>query len=99
MGLGNLKCTEAIPVTAEIVQTGENVGRTHIKRLTLNERLVLSDCNMWFQGFDPLYNAGLLTEENTGVDWSDFGKPEFTEDLMKQVAYRSTPLGDAIANG
>lgn len=99
MGLGNLKCTEAIPVTAEIVQTGENVGRAHIKRLTLNERLGLSDCNMWFQGFDPLYNAGLLTEEQTGVDWSDFGKPEFTEKLMYDIAYRRTELGDAIANG
>lgn len=100
MGLGNLKCTEAIPVTAEIVQTGENVGRTHLRRLDLNERLGLSDANMWFQGFDPMSQMpGILTEEATGVDWSDFGKPEFTEDLMKQVAYRSTPLGDAIANG
>ena len=99
MGLGNLKCTEAIPVTAEIVQTGENVGRTHIKRLTLNERLGLSDCNLWFQGFDPLYNAGLLTEENTGIDWSDFGKPEFTEKIMYDIAYRRTEVGDAIANG
>ena len=100
VGLGNLRCTEAIPVAAEIAQTGENVGRTHLKRLDLNERLGLSDANMWFQGFDPMSQMpGILTEEATGVDWSDFGKPEFTEDLMKQVAYRSTPLGDAIANG
>ena len=99
LGLGNLKCTEAIPVNAEITQTGENVGRTHIKRLTMNERLGLSDCNLWFQGLDPIFNAGLLTEESTGVDWSNFGTQEFTEDLMQQVAYRSTPLGDAIANG
>ena len=94
VGLGNLRCTEAIPVAAEIAQTGENVGRTHLRRLGL------SDANMWFQGFDPMSQMpGILTEEATGVDWSDFGKPEFTEDLMKQVAYRSTPLGDAIANG
>lgn len=100
VGLGNLRCTEAIPVAAEIAQTGENVGRTHLRRLDLNERLGLSDANMWFQGFDPMSQMpGILTEEATGVDWSDFGKPEFTEDLMKQVAYRSTPLGDAIANG
>lgn len=100
VGLGNLRCTEAIPVAAEIAQTGENVGRTHLKRLDLNERLGLSDANMWFQGFDPMSQMpGILTEEATGVDWSDFGKPEFAEDLMKQVAYRSTPLGDAIANG
>ena len=100
MGLGNLRCTEAIPVAAEIAQTGENIGRTHLKRLELNERLGLSDANMWFQGFDPMSQMpGILTEENTGVDWTDFGKPEFTEDLMKQIAYRSTPLGDALANG
>ena len=100
VGLGNLRCTEAIPVAAEIAQTGENVGRTHLRRLDLNERLGLSDANMWFQGFDPMSQMpGILTEEATGVDWSGFGKPEFTEDLMKQVAYRSTPLGDAIANG
>ena len=100
VGLGNLRCTEAIPVAAEIAQTGENVGRTHLRRLDLNERLGLSDANMWFQGFDPMSQMpGILTEEATGVDWSGFGKPEFTELLMKQVAYRSTPLGDAIANG
>ncbi len=99
MSLGNLKCTEAIPVNAEIAQTGQNVGRAHIKRLTMNERLGLSDANMWFQGLDPITNAGLLNEETTGIDWSDFGKPEFTEDLMRQIAYRSTPVGDAIANG
>lgn len=100
VGLGNLKCTEAIPVSKESEQTGEYVGRAHMKRLTLNERLGLSDCNMWFCGFDPLSQMpGILTKENTGVDWSDFGKPEFTEDLMMQVAYRSTELGDAIAKG
>lgn len=100
VGLGNLRCTEAIPVAAEIAQTGENVGRTHLRRLDLNERLGLSDANMWFQGFDPMSQMpGILTEEATGVDWTNFGTQEFTEDLMKQVAYRSTPLGDAIANG
>ena len=81
VGLGNLRCTEAIPVAAEIAQTGENVGRTHLRRLDLNERLGLSDANMWFQGFDPMSQMpGILTEEATGVDWSGFGKPEFTED-------------------
>ena len=81
VGLGNLRCTEAIPVAAEIAQTGENVGRTHLRRLDLNERLGLSDANMWFQGFDPMSQMpGILTEEATGVDWSDFGKPEFTEE-------------------
>lgn len=98
--LGQLKCTEAIPVSAESAQTGEYVGRTHLKRLTLNERLGLSDGNMWFQGFDPLFQMGnVLTEEATGVDWSAFGTEAFTADLMNQIAYRSTPLGDALANG
>lgn len=99
-GLGNLRCTEAIPVAAESAANNEYVGRAHLKRLDLNERLGLSDANMWFQGLDPISQMpGLLTEEATGVDWADFGKTEFTEDLMNQVAHRSTPLGDAIANG
>ncbi|MEE8716488.1 MAG: aldehyde ferredoxin oxidoreductase N-terminal domain-containing protein [Coriobacteriales bacterium] len=100
VNMGNLKCTEAIPVSAELAQTGQNVGRAHLKRLSLNERLGLSDANTWFTGLDPISQMpGLLTEENTGIDWSDFGKPEFTESLMYQIAYRSTPVGDAIANG
>lgn len=99
-GLGNLRCTEAIPVAAESAANNEYVGRAHLKRLDLNERLGLSDANMWFTGLDPISQMpGLLTEETTGVDWTDFGKPEFTDDLMHQVAYRTTPLGDAIANG
>lgn len=99
-GLGNLRCTEAIPVAAESAANNEYVGRAHLRRLDLNERLGLSDANMWFQGLDPISQMpGLLTKENTGVDWADFGKVEFTDDLMHQVAYRSTPLGDAIANG
>ena len=99
MHIGQLKCTEAIPTNGEQTQTGEFVGRTHVKRLTLNERLGFSDCSLWFQGLDPMVDAGILTEESTGVDWSNFGTPEFTEDLMYQIAYRTTPLGDAIANG
>lgn len=99
LSLGQLKCTEAIPINGELTKTGEFIGRTHLKRLELNERLGLSDCSMWFQGLDPMVDAGILTEESTGVDWSDFGTAEFTEDLMMQIAYRSTPLGDAIANG
>lgn len=100
VGLGNLRCTEAIPVSLESAANNEYVGRAHMRRLDLNERLGFSDGNLWFQGFDPISQfPGLLTEETTGMDWSDFGKPEFTEDLMKQIAYRSTPVGDAIANG
>lgn len=99
MHIGQLKCTEAIPTNGEQTQTGEFVGRTHIKRLTLNERLGFSDCSLWFQGLDPMVDAGILNEETTGMDWSNFGTPEFTEDLMYQIAYRTTPVGDAIANG
>lgn len=100
LNMGQLRCTEAIPVSGESAQTGEYVGRTHLKRLTLNERLGLSDGNMWFQGFDPLFQMGnVLSEETTGLDWNDFGKEEFTRDLMNQIAYRSTPFGDAVANG
>lgn len=99
-GLGNLRCTEAIPVSKESAANNEYVGRAHLARLDLNERLGLSDGNMWFQGFDPMSQMpGLLTKENTGVDWTNFGTKEFTDDLMHQIAYRSTPLGDAIANG
>lgn len=100
LNLGQLRCTEAIPVAAESAQNNEYVGRAHMKRLNLNERLGLSDANMWFQGLDMIYNAGnILTEEATGIDWSNFGTEEFTFDLMHQIAYRSTPVGDAIANG
>ena len=98
--LGQLRCTEAIPVSQESAANGEYVGRVHLKRLTLNERLGLSDGNLWFQGLDGLYLVGnVLTEEATGMDWSAFGAEEFTRDLMYQIAYRSTPVGDAIANG
>lgn len=97
--LGQLRCTEAIPVSLESAQTGEYVGNAHFARLTLNERLGLSDGNLWFQGLDGMSLRGFLTEESTGMDWSDFGKPEFTEKLMYEIAYRSTPVGDAIANG
>ena len=99
MPIGQLKCTEAIPTNGEMSKTGEFVGRTHIKRLTLNERLGFSDCTLWFQGLDPMVDAGILTQESTGMDWSDFGTPEFTEDLMMQIAYRTTPVGDALAKG
>ncbi len=99
MSIGQLKCTEAIPINGELTKTGEFVGRTHVKRLTLNERLGFSDCSLWFQGLDPMVDAGILTQESTGMDWSDFGTPEFTEDLMYQIAYRTTPVGDAIAKG
>lgn len=99
MPIGQLKCTEAIPTNGEMTQTGEFVGRTHVKRLTLNERLGFSDCTLWFQGLDPMVDAGILTEESTGMDWSGFGTPEFTEDLMMQIAYRTTPVGDALAKG
>lgn len=97
--LGQLKCTEAIPMSLESLKNGEYVGDAHFRRLTLNERLGFSDCTMWFQGLDGMSLRGFLTEESTGMDWSNFGDPEFTEDLMYQIAYRSTPVGDAIARG
>lgn len=100
ISLGQLKCTEAIPVSGEAAANNEYVGRVHMKRLTLNERLGFSDCTMWFQGLDPIFQIGnVLTEEATGMDWSGFGTEEFTRDLMYQIAYRSTPVGDALANG
>ena len=102
MNMGNLKCTEAIPVGKESEKNGEYVGRAHMARLTLNERLGFSDANMWFNGFDPMSQyPGLFDEfsKKTGLDWNEFGTKEFTEDLMYQYAYRSTELGDAIANG
>lgn len=99
MGMGNLKCTETIALAAEVAKTGESVGRTHYARLNLQERLGLSDSTMWFAGLDPLYATEILTEENTGIDWSEMGTEAFTESLLTQIAYRSTPVGDAIANG
>lgn len=99
MSIGQLKCTEAIPTNGEMTQMGEFVGRTHIKRLTLNERLGFSDCTLWFQGLDPMVDAGILTEESTGMDWSDFGSAAFTEKLMYDIAYRRTDVGDALAKG
>lgn len=100
MSLGQLRCTEAIPVSAESAACGEYVGRAHMKRLTLNERLGLSDCNTWFQGLDPIFQAGnILTEENTGIDWTNFGTEDFTRELMYSVAYQSTEVGAAIAKG
>lgn len=98
--MGQMRCTEAIPVSGEAAAEGEFVGRAHLARLTLNERLGLSDGNLWFQGLEGLFNVGhILTEEATGMDWSGFGTEEFTRDLMYAIAYRSTPVGDAIANG
>ena len=99
ISIGQFKCTEAIPTNGEMTQTGEFVGRTHIKRLTLNERLGFSDCTLWFQGLDPMVDAGILNEETTGMDWSDFGSAEFTEKLMYDIAYRRTEVGDALAKG
>lgn len=97
--MGNLKCTETIALAAEVAKTGESVGRTHYARLNLQEPLGLSDSTMWFAGLDPLYATEILTEENTGIDWSEMGTEAFTESLLTQIAYRSTPVGDAIANG
>ena len=99
ISIGQFRCTEAIPTNGEMTQTGEFVGRTHIKRLTLNERLGFSDCTLWFQGLDPMVDAGILNEETTGMDWSEFGSAEFTEKLMYDIAYRRTEVGDALANG
>lgn len=99
ISIGQFKCTEAIPTNGELTQTGEFVGRAHIKRLTLNERLGFSDCTLWFQGLDPMVDAGILNEETTGMDWSEFGSAEFTEKLMYDIAYRRTEVGDALANG
>ena len=99
ISIGQFKCTEAIPTNGELTQTGEFVGRAHIKRLTLNERLGFSDCTLWFQGPDPMVDAGILNEETTGMDWSEFGSAEFTEKLMYDIAYRRTEVGDALANG
>jgi aldehyde:ferredoxin oxidoreductase len=99
MGMGNMKCTETIAIAPEVDKTGEYVGRTHYGRLNMQERLGISDSTLWWAGLEPLYTRGILTEENTGMDWSRLGTLEFAEELLASIAYRSTPVGDAIAKG
>ena len=49
-GLGNLRCTEAIPVAAESAANNEYVGRAHPGRLDLNERLGFERCEYVVHG-------------------------------------------------
>jgi aldehyde:ferredoxin oxidoreductase len=47
---------------------------------------------------EDCYENGILTEENTGLPFSDFGSEEFIETYLKKLAYREG-IGDILAEG
>lgn len=52
-------------------------------------------------GGDWLYNCylwGIFTEQNTGLPWSKIGTSEFSQALIRKIAYREG-FGDVIAQG
>jgi aldehyde:ferredoxin oxidoreductase len=52
-------------------------------------------------GGDWLYQGylwGIFTEENTGLPWSRIGTSEFSQTLLRKIAYREG-FGDVIAQG
>lgn len=44
------------------------------------------------------YKAGIITEEDTGISWSKFGKAEFLDDFLAVVTKREG-FGDVLAKG
>jgi len=46
-----------------------------------------------------LYERGILTPEDTGGLALTWGNTEAMEQLLQQITYRSTPLGDTLARG
>ena len=46
----------------------------------------------WLKG---CYDAGLLTEEETGVSWRDYGSYEFYERMIRQIVNREG-FGDLL---
>jgi aldehyde:ferredoxin oxidoreductase len=70
----------------------------HATRLCLNYGLdthVMAALLRWLKDG---YNAGVLTEENTGIPLSKYGSWEFIEALVKKISLREG-FGDVLAQG
>lgn len=108
VAMSNIKCGEFICCSAELMQTGEYVGRNHYKRVAQqgllgltgqpSYRMVLQDDinNIYDEPITLLHN-GVITEEDMGIPYT-YGTPEFTDEFNRMVAYRQG-FGDKIADG
>jgi len=70
----------------------------HATRLTLNygvDTHVLAAIIKWL---NDCYNAGVLTEEETGIPLSKYGSWEYIEALVKKISLRDG-FGDVLAQG
>jgi len=70
----------------------------HATRLCLNHGLethVIATMLIWLM---DCYNAGVLTEENTGIPLSKYGSWEFIETLLTKISLREG-FGDILAKG
>lgn len=94
--------------TMEAVQKGEFVpilGRDSLLSNPLWERYGVNAhfLEMFSQGLEgllyKLIDAGILTEENTGLPMDKIGKPVFAQELLKKVVFRENEFGSDMAEG
>lgn len=109
ISMGSLKCGEFISCSAEKAQTGEYVGRNHYRRISQqgflgitgqpSYRMVIqNDIKGIFDEPITLLHNGILTEEDFGIPYK-YGTPEFMSTFNTNLAYRKTPVFDALAKG
>lgn len=81
---------------------GKPLGRSLIEAARLHDDLGLSETQTGFkfeyEWFRHLANAGLLTEENTGLPIAEMGSSEFWRKYLHQIAFREG-IGDLLAEG
>ena len=106
--MGSIKCGEFICCSAEIMQTGEYVGRNHFKRIAQQGLLGLTgqpsyrfviqnDILNYYDEPITLLHNGIITEADMGIPYT-YGTPEFTNMFNTMIAYREG-FGDKIADG
>jgi aldehyde:ferredoxin oxidoreductase len=94
---GNLRCQVDQSSVGEIAYDKGWFGRSaygRIKSLDLNGLGIEA---AWGR-FAGLVSAGVLTNENTGLDLSQMGTPEFTQDVIHKMAWREG-IGDKWGDG
>ena len=81
---------------------GKLVGRSLIEAVRLHDDLGLSETQTGFkyeyEWFRHLVNAGLLTEENTGLPIEKIGSSEFWRKYLHHIAFREG-IGALLAEG
>ncbi len=70
----------------------------HATKLCDNYGLDAVHIDMMIGWLYRCHEAGVLTDENTGIPISKIGSPEFMETLMKKVSFREG-FGDLLAQG